>query len=257
MLPENSTSWSSLQISHRKKQSVRGDTTTSPRQPGSPYSPVDRTNPTKDDSVLVPAQRRRAQNRASQRAFRERKERHVKNLEEQLEELHQQYEELRRVYEQQKEDISNLKEELHGFRSRSDAFQVSQNSPLDFPSTTRAQSFQSGICTSQLPHADMLIPPPHSMTSSSTFTKPDVRVRASSSEEHTPFGSLLPLTPAENFESLAMFRPLDPFAASKGVPKNYDGGGFPEVSQQDDFGSPGFSEEFAINPTPDIFEGWR
>src|SRR5258708_33057856 len=43
---------------------------------------------------LTSHQRRRAQNRASQRAFRERKEKHVKGLEHQLEDLHEKHQDL-------------------------------------------------------------------------------------------------------------------------------------------------------------------
>jgi AP-1-like transcription factor len=45
-------------------------------------------------------QRRRAQNRASQRAYRERRERHVKSLEEKLEVINSQHEELSKEYAQ-------------------------------------------------------------------------------------------------------------------------------------------------------------
>lgn len=53
-------------------------------------------------------QRRRAQNRASQRAFRERKEKHVKGLEHQLEELHEKHQDLLQSYSKQTEEVSRL-----------------------------------------------------------------------------------------------------------------------------------------------------
>lgn len=53
-------------------------------------------------------QRRRAQNRASQRAFRERKEKHVKGLEHQLEELHEKHQDLLQSYSKQVDEVSRL-----------------------------------------------------------------------------------------------------------------------------------------------------
>ncbi|KAK5947459.1 hypothetical protein PMZ80_001609 [Knufia obscura] len=52
--------------------------------------------------------RRRAQNRASQRAFRERKEKHVKGLEHQLEELHEKHQDLLQSYTKQADEVSRL-----------------------------------------------------------------------------------------------------------------------------------------------------
>jgi predicted nuclease with TOPRIM domain len=53
-------------------------------------------------------QRRRAQNRASQRAFRERKEKHVKGLEHQLEDLHEKHQDLLQSYARQTDEVSKL-----------------------------------------------------------------------------------------------------------------------------------------------------
>lgn len=53
-------------------------------------------------------QRRRAQNRASQRAFRERKEKHVKGLEHQLEDLHEKHQDLLQSYTRQADEVSKL-----------------------------------------------------------------------------------------------------------------------------------------------------
>jgi len=52
--------------------------------------------------------RRRAQNRASQRAFRERKEKHVKGLERQLEDLHEKHQDLLQSYTRQADEVSKL-----------------------------------------------------------------------------------------------------------------------------------------------------
>ena len=53
-------------------------------------------------------QRRRAQNRASQRAFRERKEKHVKGLEHQLEDLHEKHQDLLQSYTRQADEVTKL-----------------------------------------------------------------------------------------------------------------------------------------------------
>jgi predicted nuclease with TOPRIM domain len=52
--------------------------------------------------------RRRAQNRASQRAFRERKEKHVKGLERQLEDLHEKHQDLLQSYTRQADEVTRL-----------------------------------------------------------------------------------------------------------------------------------------------------
>ncbi|KIW20553.1 hypothetical protein PV08_01128 [Exophiala spinifera] len=52
--------------------------------------------------------RRRAQNRASQRAFRERKDRHVKGLEYQLETLNEKHQDLLTSYSKQADNIARL-----------------------------------------------------------------------------------------------------------------------------------------------------
>ncbi|KAL2222571.1 hypothetical protein M432DRAFT_8442 [Thermoascus aurantiacus ATCC 26904] len=56
--------------------------------------------------------RRRAQNRASQRAFRERKEKHVKNLESQLQTLHERHQELLHSYSRQADEVTRLNEKI-------------------------------------------------------------------------------------------------------------------------------------------------
>jgi bZIP transcription factor len=208
--------------------------------------------------VLILAQRRRAQNRASQRAFRERKERHVKNLEQQLEVLHQQYEELLQAYDAQKEDIATLKADLHELHSESGSLQVPQNSPLGFASAVGAEGFQSESDLLQFRQNGLLIPQSQSMTPASNFDNQNFSSRASTCENQTPFGSLLPLTPAENFENQPMFRPSDLFFASREGSRCYSVGDCPDVQQQESvLSSPVFTKEFALNPTADMFEGWR
>lgn len=76
---------------------------------------------------LTSLQRRRAQNRASQRAFRERKEKHVKGLEHQLEDLHEKHQDLLQSYNRQADEVSRLNgkiseltQELSALRNCSD-----------------------------------------------------------------------------------------------------------------------------------------
>jgi hypothetical protein len=69
--------------------------------------------PIANEHELTPnPQRRRAQNRASQRAFRERKERHVKGLESQLELLHEKHQDLLCSYNRQAEGIEKLNSKI-------------------------------------------------------------------------------------------------------------------------------------------------
>ena len=59
-------------------------------------------------ALLTLQQRRRAQNRASQRAFRERKEIHVKGLQGQLEQLHETHQDLLQTYNKQSKQVKDL-----------------------------------------------------------------------------------------------------------------------------------------------------
>lgn len=60
--------------------------------------------------------RRRAQNRASQRAFRDRKEKHMRELEQQIVELEGRHNDLSRSYESLQVEYTNVKEELDRLR---------------------------------------------------------------------------------------------------------------------------------------------
>ncbi|EXJ68634.1 uncharacterized protein A1O5_08428 [Cladophialophora psammophila CBS 110553] len=66
--------------------------------------------PAAKDKETIPNMhlRRRAQNRASQRAFRERKEKHVKGLERQLEDLHEKHQDLLQSYTRQADEVTKL-----------------------------------------------------------------------------------------------------------------------------------------------------
>ena len=57
---------------------------------------------------LILYQRRRAQNRASQRAFRERMEKYANNLGHQVEELHEKHQSLLQSYDKQADQVSQL-----------------------------------------------------------------------------------------------------------------------------------------------------
>ncbi|KAK5064743.1 hypothetical protein LTR84_000577 [Exophiala bonariae] len=62
--------------------------------------------------------RRRAQNRASQRAFRERKDRHLKGLEYQLEHLNEKHQDLMQSYMKQSENVMKLNSRLAELRGQ-------------------------------------------------------------------------------------------------------------------------------------------
>ncbi|EXJ93742.1 hypothetical protein A1O1_02135 [Capronia coronata CBS 617.96] len=71
------------------------------------------STPTKDkDTITNMHLRRRAQNRASQRAFRERKEKHVKGLEHQLEDLHEKHQDLLQSYTRQADQVTRLNNQI-------------------------------------------------------------------------------------------------------------------------------------------------
>jgi len=75
--------------------------------------------------------RRRAQNRASQRAFRDRKEKHMRELEERLKELEGRHSDLTQSYESLQLEYSSVKHELDKLRkdrNREDAIAQSARS---------------------------------------------------------------------------------------------------------------------------------
>ncbi|EEP79716.1 predicted protein [Uncinocarpus reesii 1704] len=71
--------------------------------------------------------RRRAQNRASQRAFRERKEKHVKALEDQLQCLHEQHQALLYSYTRQSEEVGRLKDVIKELMSELELLKTANN----------------------------------------------------------------------------------------------------------------------------------
>lgn len=81
--------------------------------------------------VLTISQRRRAQNRASQRAFRERKEKHVKGLEHQLEELHEKHQDLLQSYSKQVDEVSRLNARIAHLSAELSAMQHCQHPTIN------------------------------------------------------------------------------------------------------------------------------
>jgi len=77
--------------------------------------------------------RRRAQNRASQRAFRDRKEKHMRELEQRLGELEGRHNDLSRSYESLQVEYSGVKRELDRLRKeKENAEHSASGSPKDF-----------------------------------------------------------------------------------------------------------------------------
>ncbi|KAL5324788.1 hypothetical protein ACEPPN_005906 [Leptodophora sp. 'Broadleaf-Isolate-01'] len=83
------------------------------------YEDHDRKRRKNGNKKTVPSDmrsRRRAQNRASQRAFRERKENHMRELEQRLGELEGRYSDLSRSYESLQLEYNSAKQELDKLR---------------------------------------------------------------------------------------------------------------------------------------------
>ncbi|KAK3489186.1 uncharacterized protein B0T23DRAFT_195311 [Neurospora hispaniola] len=101
-----------------------------------------------EDENLTPAQsRRKAQNRAAQRAFRERKERHVKELENRLQQLEEEAQVTRSENEKLKQDLQKISTENEILRATSLAAvgAVAAGSPLGSagtPMTTGPMSYK-------------------------------------------------------------------------------------------------------------------
>jgi len=72
--------------------------------------------------------RRRAQNRASQRAFRDRKEKHMRELEQRLDELEGRHTDLSQSYESLQSEYTSVKEELEKLRKENARLEGSNSS---------------------------------------------------------------------------------------------------------------------------------
>ncbi|EXJ78738.1 hypothetical protein A1O1_09140 [Capronia coronata CBS 617.96] len=94
---------------------------------------------TDSDNAVIPGSkiRRRAQNRASQRAFRERKERHVKGLEYQLETLNEKHQDLLESYTKQSDIATKLNQHVAQLQTEIKALKLRNEQDLLFhgPST--------------------------------------------------------------------------------------------------------------------------
>jgi len=95
--------------------------------------------PSEDGKALSPHEiKRRAQNRASQRAFRERKRTQAETLQKQVNEMRQMHEELLSSYHHKEEEVSELYNKIHDLEYRIQALKQSP-SPQQLSS---ASSFQ-------------------------------------------------------------------------------------------------------------------
>lgn len=121
---------------------------------------------------LTSHQRRRAQNRKSQRAFRERKDRHVKSLEAELSNLHMRYSTLLHNHELQSEEVVALRTrlaELMAMREQqSPAFELQFD---EFPLGQQDTSDPNAFLFSQLPTLHPLITSNRSDQSSLDFSR--------------------------------------------------------------------------------------
>ncbi|KIW70721.1 hypothetical protein PV04_02964 [Phialophora macrospora] len=99
---------------------------------------------TDSEQTIVPQSkiRRRAQNRASQRAFRERKERHVKGLETQLELLNEKHQDLLCSYNKQSDTMMKLNRKIEKLTADLKALKTSP--PITSSTTPDPQYFGEG-----------------------------------------------------------------------------------------------------------------
>ncbi|GAD95284.1 predicted protein [Paecilomyces variotii No. 5] len=112
-------------------------------EPANPKSPVQyagqtisherdrrkKASPSKEPEMITNMHlRRRAQNRASQRAFRERKEKHVKGLEHQLRDLHEKHQSLLHSYSRQADEVRRLNERIKSLSVELDILRTNEMS---------------------------------------------------------------------------------------------------------------------------------
>ncbi|PGH35120.1 hypothetical protein GX50_02042 [[Emmonsia] crescens] len=75
--------------------------------------------------------RRRAQNRASQRAFRERKERHLKSLENKLQDLHSKHQNLLQSYHQRTDEVQLLNSRIQQLTTELDLLRSTNDGTIN------------------------------------------------------------------------------------------------------------------------------
>ncbi|KAK0515933.1 hypothetical protein JMJ35_001967 [Cladonia borealis] len=101
-----------------------------------------RSHTTQDkESISNMRIRRRAQNRASQRAFRERKEKHVQHLEHELEELESKHRTLEKSYTDLDSTHAQLKQEVKQLRSELESVKSSREGSISEPSTQSSSQY--------------------------------------------------------------------------------------------------------------------
>ncbi|CAO3634701.1 unnamed protein product [Cunninghamella echinulata] len=151
-------------------------TVTTPKRPG--RKPLDKTL-TSTELALDPKQKRKAQNRAAQRAFRERKEKHVSELQERIKELEElaskNDEDLIRENQKLKEQLKLLQEENYALKDAKFTFEfpisngnnnnndLSTSSSLSSPTTTTNHTSSPSTMTTSTRH---------NSSSSSSVTSP-------------------------------------------------------------------------------------
>ncbi|MCJ1272367.1 hypothetical protein MMC21_000153 [Puttea exsequens] len=102
-----------------------------------------RSNTAQDkESVSNMRIRRRAQNRASQRAFRERKEKHVQHLEHELEELESKHRTLTKSYTDLDSNHAQLQQEVKALKSELEVVKSSRESSVNASDATSQQPQQ-------------------------------------------------------------------------------------------------------------------
>lgn len=97
--------------------------------------------PCSSSTNIASEQRRRAQNRASQRAFRERKEKHVKGLEHQLEDLYEKHQDLLQSYTRQAEEVAKLNTRIAELNAELTSLRPYSSHPPHSHSHLQDQSF--------------------------------------------------------------------------------------------------------------------
>ncbi|KIY66095.1 hypothetical protein CYLTODRAFT_423764 [Cylindrobasidium torrendii FP15055 ss-10] len=114
-----------------------------------------------DESRLM---KRKEQNRAAQRAFRERKEKHVKDLEDKVAELQAQNDAANRENENMRDLLTRLQSENMALKQQPFTFQV--------PKPGQSSTAPSSVGSSSSPSTGLLSPPSTSFTSSFTSSQP-------------------------------------------------------------------------------------
>lgn len=89
------------------------------------------------DHDSVSSHRRRAQNRASQRAFRDRKEKHVKQLEDKLRDLENKNKDLSQSYESLQLEYTNVKQELERLSEENQSLRSTPTAHFAVPANER------------------------------------------------------------------------------------------------------------------------